>query len=58
MPYYYAYHVDAGGHVLSRTDIYAETDEQAVEKAKERLNGQGVEVWCLDRKVCALKRPD
>jgi hypothetical protein len=36
MPSYYAYHADDDGHVISRFDIYAETDEQAVERARRR----------------------
>ena len=58
MPYYYIYHCDADGHVESRTNIHAETDEQAVRKARECQADQDIEVWCLDRKICDLKRPD
>jgi hypothetical protein len=56
MPFYYAYHVDDDGHVISRFDIYAETDDQAVERAKQRQVDHDMEVWELDRKVSFLKR--
>jgi hypothetical protein len=55
MPYYYAYHVDDDGHVVSRIDVHAENDDQAVAKVKMRLPGLDIEVWCLDRKVALLK---
>jgi hypothetical protein len=55
MPYYYVYHVKTDGHVFSRTTIYADDDEQAVEKARAHLDGRDIEVWDLDRKVGVLK---
>jgi hypothetical protein len=58
MPYYYAYHVDDAGHFVSRLNIHADGDETAVEKARQRLGGRDIEVWCLDRKVARLKRTD
>jgi hypothetical protein len=58
MPFYYAYHVDEAGHVIRRFDIHAGDDEQAVERAMERLSGHDIEVWCIDRKVTFLKRHD
>jgi hypothetical protein len=58
MPYYYAYHVDDAGHVISRFDIHADDDEQAIEKAKQRQNGRDIEVWDLDRKVSFFKCRD
>jgi hypothetical protein len=57
MPYYYAYHVDDAGHVVSRFDFHAETDQQAVEKARRRQDGMDIEIWELDRKVSVLQRP-
>jgi hypothetical protein len=58
MPFYYAYHVDDAGHVISRFDIHADEDSQAIEKAKARLVNRDIEVWCVDRKVADLKRPE
>ena len=58
MPYYYAYHVDDAGHVISRFDVHADDDEQAIEKAKPRLAGRDIEVWCFERKVALLKHQD
>jgi hypothetical protein len=58
MPYYHAYHVDDEGHVISRLYIYADDDEQAVEKAKQRQEARDIEVWCFERKVALLKHQD
>jgi hypothetical protein len=55
MPYYYAYHVDDDGHVVSRFDIHADDDAQAIEKARAFLAGRDIEVWCIDRKVGELR---
>jgi hypothetical protein len=58
MPFYYAYHVDEDGHVISRFDVHAADDQEAVERAKERQGDHDIEVWELDRKVSFLKRTD
>jgi hypothetical protein len=55
MPYYYAYHVDDDGHAVSRIDVHAENDDQAVAKVKLRLAGLHIEVWCVDRNVAVLR---
>jgi hypothetical protein len=57
MPYYHAYHVDDEGHVVSRLYIYADDDEQAVEKDKQRQDGRDIEVWYFE-KVALLKHQD
>jgi hypothetical protein len=56
MPFYYAYRVDNDGHVISRFDIHADDDAQAIEKARLKLAHRDIEIWCLDRKVGVLKR--
>jgi hypothetical protein len=58
MPYYYAYQVDDDGHVINRFNLYAESDEEAVEKARQRQDGRDIEIWDLDRKVSYLKCPN
>jgi hypothetical protein len=55
MPNYYAYHVDKAGHFISRAEIHADDDEQAIEKAKQLLGAYDIEVWCLARKLGHLK---
>jgi hypothetical protein len=45
-------------HVISRFDVHADSDEHAVEKAKQRMASRDIEVWCLDRKVALLKHTD
>jgi hypothetical protein len=39
MPYYYAYQVDDDGHIIGRFNLYAENDEEAVAKARQRPIG-------------------
>jgi hypothetical protein len=51
---YRAYIVGADGHFKGAQTITAPDDETAVEKAKQFVNGGGVEVWDLDRKVAVL----
>jgi hypothetical protein len=59
MPYYYAYHVDdAGRRAIRRFELHADHDEQALEKAKQRLADRDIEVWCFERKVALIKRED
>jgi hypothetical protein len=58
MPYYYAYHVDDAGSATSRFELPADDDEQALEKAKQRLAGRDIEVWCFERKIARLKHED
>jgi hypothetical protein len=58
MPFYYAYHVDEDGHVISRFDVHAADDQQAVERVKARQIDHDIEVWELDRMVTLLKRTD
>jgi hypothetical protein len=58
VPYYYAYHVDDDGHIIGRFNLYAENDDEAVAKARQRQSGRNIEIWDFDRKVSFLKRPD
>jgi cobalamin biosynthesis protein CbiG len=51
---YRAYIIGTDGYFHSFEIIAAPDDEIAVEAAKKLVNGSGVEVWDLDRKVAVL----
>lgn len=51
MPTYRAYLINRDDRVTSYRPIEAATDEQAMDLAKQFIDGHAVEVWLLDRKV-------
>jgi hypothetical protein len=53
---FYAYIVDANGHVLRRVDLAFESEDTARERAKQLVDGHDVEVWQLDRKIATFSR--
>jgi hypothetical protein len=56
MSQYRAYFVDLDGHILRPAElIEADTDTQAIEAAKQYLNGHDVELWQGSRPVTLLK---
>jgi hypothetical protein len=56
MPTYRAYLIDDDNRVASYLAIEAATDEEALEAAKQLVDGHDVEVWLLDREIGRLKR--
>ena len=56
MPTYRANLIDDDNRVASYRAIEAATDEQALEVAKQLVDGHDVEVWLLDREIGRLKR--
>ena len=56
MPTYRAYLIDDDNRVASYRAIKAATDEEALEAAKQLVDGHDVEVWLLDRAIGRLKR--
>ena len=56
MPTYRAYLIDDDNRVASYRAIEAATDEEALEAAKQLVDGHDVEVWLLDREIGRLKR--
>jgi hypothetical protein len=54
MPDYRAYTVAEDGHFRSCEVIPAPDDDAAVKIATKLVDGCGVEVWLLDRKVAVL----
>lgn len=51
---YRAYIVGPDGHFQSFEVVIAPDDEQAIKAARQFVDGCGVEVWELDRKVAVL----
>jgi hypothetical protein len=56
MPTYRAYIIDRDDRVASYKPIEAETDAEALEAARQFVDGCDVEVWYLDRKIGRLER--
>jgi hypothetical protein len=54
MPGYRAYLLDKEGHIVTYRPIEADSDAEALEIAKQFVEGNDVEVWLLDRKVGRL----
>ena len=56
MPTYRAYIIDGDDRVASYKLIEADTDAEALNAARQFVDGYDVEVWHLDRKVGRLER--
>jgi hypothetical protein len=52
---YRAYLIDQNDRILSAKEIQADSDEEALDVAKQFVEGFDIEIWCLDRKVGRLK---
>lgn len=55
MQAYRAYIVCQDGRVLGRSEFFCADDEAATERAKQLVDGNGVELWRHDHKIAALK---
>ncbi|CAN7543276.1 hypothetical protein LJR220_004904 [Bradyrhizobium sp. LjRoot220] len=51
---YYAYIIDADGHVINRVDLAFEHEEDAAERAQGLVDGHDVELWQRDRKIATF----
>ena len=56
MSIYRAYFIDANDRVTSYRAVDAETDAEAMEAARQFVDGSDVEVWLLDRRIGRLPR--
>jgi hypothetical protein len=56
MPTYRAYLINEDNRVASYKPIDAETDADALQAARQLVNGCDVEVWYLDRRIGRLER--
>jgi hypothetical protein len=54
MPAYRAYFIDKDDRVESFKPVEADSDEEALEAARQFVDGHDVEVWLLDRMVGRL----
>ena len=54
MPAYRAYLIDKDDRVESFKPVEADSDEKALEAARQFVDGHDVEVWLLDRMVGRL----
>ena len=48
---YHAFVVGPDGHVTNRYDLVCATDAEAIERAKQFVDGHDIELWQQDRKV-------
>ena len=55
MVQYRAYLIGSDGHFCDAVDLVCADDTEAIEKAKQLVNGHDVELWQLDRKIATLK---
>lgn len=55
---YRAFVLNAEGHVTKRHDFEADDDVQAVQIARQYVDGHDVEVWQRDRMIGKLKQSD
>jgi len=56
MPIYRAYLIDRDNRVSSYRPVEADTDTDALEAARQFVDGSDVEVWHLDRMIGRLER--
>lgn len=52
---YRTYLIGADGHIQQRIDLLCENDEAAKEQAEQLVDGHDVELWHLNRRICAFK---
>jgi len=55
MAEYRAYLIGSDGHFCDAVPLVCTDDTEAIEKAKQLVNGYDVELWQCDRMVAALK---
>jgi hypothetical protein len=56
MPTYRAYLINEDNRVASYKPVEADSDAEALQAARQFVNGYDVEVWYLDRKIGRLQR--
>ena len=56
MPTYRAYLIDGNNRVISFKAVDAESDAEALERARPFASDCDVEVWCLDRRIGRIER--
>ena len=56
MPTYRAYLIDDKDHVTSYRPIVADSDAEALQAARQFVDGCDIEVWLFDRRIGRLQR--
>jgi hypothetical protein len=56
MPTYRAYLIDGDNRVASYRPLDADSDAEALQTARQLVDGHDVEVWLLDRMIGRLPR--
>ena len=52
---YSAYVIGSDGHLRHRIDIVCENDDAAKEQAEALVDGNDLELWQQNRKICTFK---
>jgi hypothetical protein len=55
MQEYRAYIMGSDGHVQKRVDLRCNDEPEAIERAKQLVDGHDVELWQLDRLIRSVK---
>jgi len=55
MPTYRAFFLDRENHITERREIEAESEAEAINTAKQWLDGKAIEIWCGPVLVETLK---
>jgi hypothetical protein len=55
MTEYRAYLIDENDRIISAKEIRADSDEEALDTARQFVDGRDVEIWCGQRKIGRLK---
>jgi hypothetical protein len=58
MAQYRAYILDSDGHVRKAIELVYTKDVEAIEAAKQLVDGHDVELWARDRRIAILKSQD
>lgn len=52
---YHAFVLGPDGHVQFRHDLYCATDAEAIERAKQLVDGHDIELWHREKKIATFK---
>ena len=52
---YHAFVIGPDGHVQLRYDLYCATEADAIERAKQLVDGHDIELWHRDKKIATFK---
>lgn len=53
-----AFIMGADGHVQARVDFLCDTEKEALEQAKQLVDGHDIELWQLNRHIRTFKTDD